>query len=369
MVGSTRPGARALVVLATVVLGVLVVGVRDQQGSLDHGLWVEVGAQVLAAVLLWWGPRRPGPVLVGCCALAVVSPTVAAGVASLLVGLLVPGASGVWWLVGGILAGPGLVAATAESWSDALPGRLGLAVLLAAWFVGRAAATRRAAAGARSVGRRAAAEHLVVSVRELERARLAREMHDLAAHRMSEVVLRANLLETRVPDTLAGDVVAIRDAARAALDELRQLLDVLRRDESDEHPEALGLGALEALVAESRSVGQPVTLEVVAARDAVPGPAERTAVRVVREALTNAARHAPGAATSVTVRDRAPATLEVVVHNGAPVREPVDLPTAHVGLTGLRERVALIGGTVDAGPSDDGGFEVRAELPRTRGRE
>jgi signal transduction histidine kinase len=116
-------------------------------------------------------------------------------------------------------------------------------------------------------------------------------------------------------------------------------------------------------VAAARDVGQPVEAVVAAAHREPPDPAERTAVRVVREGLTNAVRHAPGAGTRVLVEETGP-ELHVQVLTDEPRAAPSGLTTGGTGLLGLRERVGLLGGRLDAGPTPTGGFLLDARLPR-----
>ncbi|SFS51331.1 sensor histidine kinase [Saccharopolyspora flava] len=201
-----------------------------------------------------------------------------------------------------------------------------------------------------------------------ERARLAVEMHDVVTHRINLMVLQAGAL------AVAGEDPAVRRAAEElrasgsqALTELRDLVGVLRRSETEpqDHradPPA-SLPDLDELVAQSEAVGMSVRFTV----DGRPGPVTsavaRTAYRVVQEGLTNAHKHAPGAHVDVRVLhsdDR----VRVLVRNTATAgpREPND-SGGGVGLLGLQQRVELVGGTFRAEPVDGGGFEVEAILP------
>jgi signal transduction histidine kinase len=201
-----------------------------------------------------------------------------------------------------------------------------------------------------------------------ERTRIAREMHDVVGHRVSLMVLQAGAIEMAAGDRdrveqLAGQV---QTAGRQALDELRQLLGVLRAGDADEAAPLTpqpGLADLPWLAAQSRQAGMTVELagqpERFAAVDPLIG---RAAYRIVQEALTNAGKHAPGAPVTVTVERPADA-LVVRVVNGPPSRPLEQLPGGGFGLVGLGERVRTLGGELTAQPRLDGGFAVEAVLP------
>jgi signal transduction histidine kinase len=200
-----------------------------------------------------------------------------------------------------------------------------------------------------------------------ERARIAQEMHDVVGHRVSLMVLQAGAIEMASSDPakvllLAGQV---QDAGRRALEELRQVVGLLRT-EDDASPVPLApqpsLADLDDLLAGSRDAGVEVALD----RRGVPRPldptVERAAYRVVQEALTNAGKHAPGAPVSITL-DYQPAELAVAVVNRRATRPPTAMPSGGHGLVGLRERVRAVGGELRAEPRLDGGFVVEAVLP------
>jgi signal transduction histidine kinase len=200
-----------------------------------------------------------------------------------------------------------------------------------------------------------------------ERARIAREMHDVVAHRVGLMVLHAGALEVSLTDPDAVRQAAlVRQTGREALEELRQVLGVLR---AREDAALLGpqptLADLDRLVQQSREAGMEVRVAVEGERRRLPATVERTAYRLVQEALTNVHKHAAGAATEVGVRYTGQG-LTVTVHNARPAGGPSLRPAlaggGH-GLLGLRERVTLLGGTFQAGPRLDGGFEVCASIP------
>lgn len=196
--------------------------------------------------------------------------------------------------------------------------------------------------------------------RAQERARIAREMHDVVAHRVSLMVLHAGALEVNAPDDATAAAAAlIRTTGRDALEELRAALGVLRSGDTGQEPLPT-LDDLDGLLEQSRAAGIALDRSDEGPQRSYPATVERTAYRVVQEALTNVHKHAADAATSVVVR-HLPHALEVAIRN-----EPgssTSLPGSGTGLTGLRERVELLGGTFEAGRRLDGGFLVSARLP------
>lgn len=218
------------------------------------------------------------------------------------------------------------------------------------------------------------------AARDAERTRIAREMHDVLAHRISLVALHAGALTYRDDLTraeTAGAAEIIQSNAQFALAELREVLGVLRTGAGGDQPGGAAeapqptLAELPALLADTREAGSEVRLDSTVRVHAVPQTLSRTAFRIVQEALTNARRHAPGA--PVTVR-LAPADssagldggghLVVEVSNAVVARtQPPREAGPGVGLVGLAERAELAGGSLNAGPQPDGTFLVRARLP------
>ncbi|MFD5085541.1 sensor histidine kinase [Kitasatospora sp. NPDC058406] len=199
-----------------------------------------------------------------------------------------------------------------------------------------------------------------------ERTRIAREMHDVVAHRVSLMVVHAGALERIVakdPDRAAQSAKLMGEVGRQALNELREILGVLRMsDEAAIEPDSLA--ALPRLVDQSRAAGMAVTLTVSGGRQEFTAEAEQTAYRVVQEGLTNAHKHAGGAQVSVLLA-YAPNGVRVSVVNACPggERAAAALPSGGNGLVGMRERVVALGGTFSSGPERDGGFRVEAVLP------
>jgi signal transduction histidine kinase len=207
-----------------------------------------------------------------------------------------------------------------------------------------------------------------------ERARIARELHDVVTHHVTAMVIQADAAQFLVGDApVAPGLSAISDTGRLALADLRHLLGVLgssgddggrARDSAAERTPVVG-PVLE-LVEQARRTGQPVELIEDGDPPAMPGGAELAAYRVVQEALTNAIKYAPGRPTSVRIRHTS-GESEIEVLNEAPGELPAHrrpFVGGGRGLTGMRERVAVFGGDLVAGPTPDGGFQVQARIPR-----
>jgi signal transduction histidine kinase len=197
-----------------------------------------------------------------------------------------------------------------------------------------------------------------------ERARIARELHDAIAHDVSMMVVQAGA-ERRVLE--AGDgstrevLSTIEQIGRGALTEMRRLVGMLRSDEGDPLAPQPGLDDLPRLVAQVREAGLPVDLQVEGERRDLPVGIELSAYRIVQEALTNALKHAGDAQAAVRVRYGDDSLELEIIDDGAGGREPV--ASGGHGLVGMRERVALYGGRLDAGRRPSGGFAVRVLLP------
>lgn len=200
-----------------------------------------------------------------------------------------------------------------------------------------------------------------------ERTRIARELHDVVAHHMSLIAVRAETAPYRLtglPEPVRAEFGALSEVAREALTEMRRLLGVLRDDQPADLAPQPGLADLPSLIDTARQAGLSVQLSAPAAADHVPPWVEVCAYRIVQESLSNASQHAPGAAVTVSVgHDRGAVHLQVANGPGGPAGPPVSEHGPGHGLTGMRERVALLGGSLSAGPSPDGGFVVSAALP------
>ncbi|AHI00284.1 histidine kinase [Kutzneria viridogrisea] len=211
---------------------------------------------------------------------------------------------------------------------------------------------------------RASAQSDADRARLEERARIAREMHDIVAHHMSMIVVRCETARYRladVPEPCVEEFTGIGEAARSAMTDMQRLLGVLRgADQAPDMAPQPGLTELTELVDSARGAGVDVALEVSVDGE-VPAAVGLTAYRVVQEGLTNAGKHAPGAPVSVEVR-REGTVLTVTVRNGISPRPVAEQQTGGHGLVGITERVKLHGGVVHSGPTEDGGFVLRATI-------
>jgi signal transduction histidine kinase len=213
-----------------------------------------------------------------------------------------------------------------------------------------------------------------------ERARIARELHDVVAHGVSVVAIQADAAEAaleRDPALARAPLATIRRSAKEALEEMRNLLGVLREDgDGGELAPQPGLGQLDDLVAHARAAGVDVELDVSGTPRRIPPGLDLSAYRIVQEALTNVRKHAGGAPASVRVaweprslslevrdRGRPRATRASAGTNGAGPRPASPAGRNGHGLVGMRERVRLHGGELHAGPANGGGFAVSARLP------
>jgi signal transduction histidine kinase len=200
-----------------------------------------------------------------------------------------------------------------------------------------------------------------------ERARIGRELHDVVAHHMSLIAVQAETAPYRVgeiSEAVSGEFTAISAAARAALAEMRRLLGVLRNDEEAARTPQPQILQIDEMITTARNAGITVDYTPAGALESVPQSIGLCAYRIVQEALTNASRHAPGAAVTVEmVRNEDALRLEVVNGPGR-TAVPADGDAAlGQGLTGMRERASLLGGALTAGATTDGGFAVTAVLP------
>jgi signal transduction histidine kinase len=274
-----------------------------------------------------------------------------------------------WTLFIAVLTLGGLMAATAANNPFGLTGGsfdLVPALVAAAVFGGIAVRNRNAYVA--SIQARAEGEALR-RVDE-ERLRIARELHDVVAHTMATINVQAGMAAHVLADqpAVAGEALAtIRAASKDGLRELRAILNVLRQaDEGDPTQPAPGLTQLDALVSGAERAGLPVAVRRLGSPRKLPAPVDVTAYRIVQESLTNVIRHAgPATATVVISYDGLGLQLEVTDTGLGVGPGPLPLAggTAGYGLTGMRERVAAVGGTIQAGPGPGGGFRVLARLP------
>ena len=208
-----------------------------------------------------------------------------------------------------------------------------------------------------------------------ERARIARELHDVVAHSVGVMVVQAGaarqVLRSK-PDRATEALVAVEESGREALDELRHLLGLLTDTSESPLAPQPGLDALPALVERVKGAGLSVSLRIEGDQRRLPPGADLAAYRVVQEALTNALRHSGGASTDVVVAYGPDHLRLTIVDDGRSVPSVPTWPKqqgAGRGLMGMRERVALYGGTFDAGPRAVGGYAVTVRLPMAVARE
>ena len=198
-----------------------------------------------------------------------------------------------------------------------------------------------------------------------ERLRIARELHDSLTHSISVIQVQAGVavhLARKRGEDIPPALLAIQEAGADAVRELRATLSVLR---SEEDGDGSGLSQLDSLVARARAGGLPVTMTVTGAERPLPPDVDQAAYRIVQEALTNVSRHAGGACASVHLH-YTPETLSIQVDDdGKATATGTGTRSSGpgLGLVGMRERVSALGGQLQAGPQDGGGFQVRAELP------
>ncbi|MFC5827303.1 sensor histidine kinase [Nonomuraea insulae] len=346
----------------------------DLAGGPGWYLVADVVGGVLACAGVWLCRRWPvgAGLVVMALSVPAASASVAAGMAALIAALyrrprvaIVVGLAGVGaTLVRFALRPPGL--APYPVW--ALVGVL-FEVAVTGW--GMLARTRRELVSSLAErARRAEGEQRLRAeeARRAERLGIAREMHDVLAHRLSLLAVHAGALEFNA-DATAGEVAetagVIRSSARLALEELRTVISVLR----DPAPSPLDGGVdLGALVEESRRAGMRVELrDQEVSLSEVPDAAGRAAYRIVQEGLTNARKHAPGQPVTVLVSGRRGDELVVEVRNPLH-RGPAALAGtgAGAGLAGLAERASLAGGRLEYGETADGGFRLLARLPWPR---
>ncbi|MGW2017141.1 sensor histidine kinase [Streptomyces sp. NPDC001927] len=378
---SSRWPPRRVDALVTVV--VVALGIGDSWVKPSSGLLTGLPTPVIAAcaalvgATLWWRRRWPYLVADFVLVMHVVSFTpVALAVAMYTVGSLdrrlkVLIAYGVVGFAAGLvgLHGGLPTAGVREA-------AYSLAAIVGPLAVGYAVGVRRdltATVQARVADLERENQLLDERARTEERAEIAREMHDVVGHRVSNMVLAAGALEVGSgggePETVRTAAL-IRSDGWQALEELREILGVLApsRTAPGKRGTASGPDAegVSDLVDHARERGQEVELRVDGHPETLPPAVQRALHRIVRESLTNASKYAPGATVRVEVDCRADG-VHLKVANTAPTGPPpVDLPSGGHGLVGMTERVTLLGGTLTAGPQD-GGFLVSAVIPHRRG--
>jgi signal transduction histidine kinase len=274
-----------------------------------------------------------------------------------------------------LLIGVWLVTSATVFWSYLLPGQrnalaaanVGVLFLTVVLAYGYLIGTRRRLQQELVEGKQQREEDQARRALLEERARIARELHDIVAHHMSVIAVRTETAPFRIPElppAAREDMAETSAIAREALTEMRRLLGVLRgADASAERAPQPGIDRLEALITAVRGAGLAVDLEVSGAERPLPSGVELSAYRIIQEALSNTLRHAPGARATVEVGYE-PDRLWLRVRNDRPTvarsRQPA---AAGQGIIGMRERAAMLGGDLAAGQTADGGYLVEAALP------
>jgi signal transduction histidine kinase len=247
-----------------------------------------------------------------------------------------------------------------------------LVLVVVSLALGDARRLRGQAIAERDQSRRAVAEAQRDQAALAERARIARELHDVVAHHVSMIAIQADtarLATPGMPEQGRERLEIIGTTARDTMTELRRLLGVLRSDGDDDHGDPgdsrspqPGLDRLDELVAGARAAGTPVRLVLAGQVGRLPPGVDLTAYRIVQEALTNARRHAPGAEVEIELR-YTPDTLHLRVRDNGPGPPGPAAESVGHGLLGMRERVAMVGGSLRTGAANGGGFVVEADLP------
>jgi signal transduction histidine kinase len=248
-----------------------------------------------------------------------------------------------------------------------------MGIIAVAWMLGHFVGDRQVYAAQleeRTAELEQAREELARRAVVEERLRLARELHDVVAHAMSVIAVQSGVgahVAASRPQEVGKALAAIEATSRAALEELRRLLGVLRQDSE---PQASltpvpGLADLDSLLAEVAKVGLAVRLRVEGTPSPLPPGVDLSAYRIVQEALTNVVKHAGPARAQVTIRYRDQEVMVEVTDDGRGVTAPTGDGRARVGhgLIGMRERVQVFGGDLEVGPGPVGGFRVAARLP------
>ena len=370
-------------VLAVGLAGVNVVSVLPYRGQL-HPQWLALALLAGQALPLAWRRRYPVLVMSIVGGVRVAYDQIGFGFAPLPLGpaiafyTVIDRSAPVWrWITTAAVAAGITVSLASPGHNEPYDAIFQAMIFATAWGAGVLGRTKRAnLEAAENRAERAEAELDRHATREAaaERARIARELHDVVAHHVSLMAVQAEAATSLLPDKPAQarrSVEIIGDTARLALAELRRLLGVLRGpSERLETAPSVSLGEIGGVLDQVRGAGLPVELEVVG----TPGPlapgVDLTAYRIVQEALTNTIRHARASRALVTLRYE-PGYITVSVTDSGPRRDGVNgravpgtlLAGSGLGLAGIAERVASCGGNLTVGPTPAGGFAVTARLP------
>jgi signal transduction histidine kinase len=369
---------RDRIVDSALFLFAAVLAITSGLNSAQHGLHgpllaIDAIGGVVLCLSLWW--RRRWPLALGLASLPVLAVSSSAGPAGVII-LYTVAAYRRWQLA--VLVAAAQVALlpleraiqppVTSLTTYYLTGTLGPAVVVA-WGMFRR--SRRQAQRERTLRAEAEEQLRIEQIRYAERTRIAREMHDVLAHRISLLSLHAGALEFRPdapPEEVARAAAVIRASAHQALDDLRAVIGVLRdrTDGQGPQPPQPTLAALPGLLEESRAAGMRIHAEIrLPDLAAVPDTIGRHALRIVQEALTNARKHATSAQVELRL-DGAPGHgLAIEVRNPSPVLATGEstIPGTGTGLLGLAERATLSGGRLEHGPDEHGHFRLHAWLP------
>jgi signal transduction histidine kinase len=348
----TQPPVQAVIIMVVVVVVSLPLALRYPLISWRIG-WLGLLVVPLFALRWWgglpWNPAQILVVLVAFCAAGIRHER--AALCWLWALTLLP-----WWLWA-YRDGASMVTAA-----------LGTAALSAmAMAVDSVSSRRRAKRALADQAERAELEQARRAVLE-RRARIARELHDVVAHHMSLIAVRAETAPYRIaglPEPARDEFGWLSGSAREAMTDMQRLLTMLRNDQLAARVPQPGLPDLPTLIDTARQAGMAVELSAPPGLDTVPESAGVCAYRIIQEALTNAGRHAASAPVTVSVHhDADTVTIQVANGPGAAVPRGNGHAPGH-GLAGMRERAELLGGSLSAGTAPDGGFVVSAVLPLT----
>jgi signal transduction histidine kinase len=367
-------------IVAALVLPILIGGLL-QSGR--DGMWA-IPFQVAACATVKWRRRRPLTVLAVVTAATVLQVTTGVRDNGLGAATLVAVYSAMGYAprrkAGFALAATAavLLAASFSPWARTDNSRVSEGVLLVvAALIGDNRRSRRAyVAGVEERAARLERERETqaqIAVAE-ERTRIAREMHDVVAHSLAVMVAQADgaaYVVDNAPGEARAAIETVAETGRSALSEMHRLLGILRADEQDGMAPQPGVGQLDALIARTQSAGLPVTLTVQGAPAELSPGLSLTVYRIVQEALTNTLKHAgPAVSARVQLRyDDEAVEIDVDDDGAAPrgAMPAADGEGGH-GLTGMRERTAVYGGSLQAGPRPGRGWRIHARLPLEVGR-
>jgi signal transduction histidine kinase len=368
-----KPSPRAVDVWVAVVVGLPVIGTSVGNGVQQHRAIAGLLVGVASVSALLVRRRWPFATLIAILAIAVASPVDAQFILPLAVALYTIGSRRSWEAAiagAGIVVGTGLVYVLVGGPGLGYDDLIGTALACSvASGVGLYVGSKRSTMEAlEDRAERLDREGELLAERAVaeERVRIAQELHDVVAHNVSLIVVQAQALGATVADPRVAEATdVIAGLGREAMAEMHRTLKLLRArdDDAAERAPQPGLGDLDGLLERSRTAGVQVELAVEGEPRALAQSVDLSAFRIVQEALTNVVKHADRAPTRVMV-DYGPEALELTIRDSGDTTADAPMPgVGGHGLIGMRERAALFGGTLSAGPCNGHGFEVRASLP------